>query len=479
MLSNRQYWLSFAQTAGSSFNAARAEGVDAAKATAYAAVNGLLGAIVEIGGGGIQSLPSELKQSPSQLKVWLDGLIDEGQEEIVQGVIDRLAQNVTYQAGNPIVSLSDENAVFNPITAAKEGAMGAAVGGIVGGGQILANNAINSIAQRRAQRDLDAFLEAAGIDTQAQPEAVVAPESAPIQEQAQTVAPESQPIQEVVQESPVAPESAPVQESLVEHTPVAVEAQTGDGAASVVEQLRAAIPQLQNTAPVANVTGNEIPQGGKLVDRLVRFAESIGNKVVRPGFGEVLFSKSRIKNSMLGHGVGPAKIETFAAVPDVVRDGAQIAYAENWKGRPYNTYIFAAPINYRGELTYVAAVVTKDANSGKYYLHEVLSEDGSLVSESKNQQDTTSDGNATQTGAFYTVSSPADNNIIADANQNINPENSVGAAPAGFVDPESVHPLKLCSPTKSNFGVDIQACIMLSCRQARGAAVSNTLPQRR
>lgn len=437
MLSNRQYWLSFAQTAGSSFNAARAEGVDAAKATAYAAVNGLLGAIVEIGGGGIQSLPSELKQSPSQLKVWLDGLIDEGQEEIVQGIIDRLAQNVTYQAGNPIVSLSDENAVFNPITAAKEGAMGAAVGGIVGGGQILANNAINSIAQRRAQRDLDAFLEAAGIDTQAQPEAVVAPESAPIQEQAQTAAPESQPVQEVVQESPVAPESAPVQEPLVEHTPVAVEAQTGDGAASVVEQLRAAIPQLQNTAPVANVTGNEIPQGGKLVDRLVRFAESIGNKVVRPGFGEVLFSKSRIKNSMLGHGVGPAKIETFAAVPDVVRDGAQIAYAENWKGRPYNTYIFAAPINYRGGLTYVAAVVTKDANSGKYYLHEVLSEDGSLVSESKNQQDTTSDGNATQTGAFYTVSSPADNNIIADANQNINPENSVGAAPAGFVDPES------------------------------------------
>lgn len=437
MLSNRQYWLSFAQTAGNSFNAARAEGVDAAKATAYAAVNGLLGAIVEIGGGGIQSLPSELKQSPSQLKVWLDGLIDEGQEEIVQGVIDRLAQNVTYQAGNPIVSLSDENAVFNPITAAKEGAMGAAVGGIVGGGQILANNAINSIAQRRAQRDLDAFLEAAGIDTQAQPEAVVAPESAPIQEQAQTVAPESQSVQEVVQEGPVAPESVPIQERLVEHTPVAVEAQTGDGAASVVEQLRAAIPQLQNTAPVANVTGNEIPQGGKLIDRLVRFAESIGNKVVRPGFGEVLFSKSRIKNSMLGHGVGPAKIETFAAVPDVVRDGAQIAHAENWKGRGYDTYIFAAPVNYRGRQTYLGVVVSRDSGSGKYYVHEVINENGSVISAKENQQEATSDGRASHKGTFDTVSLPADNNIIADSNQNVNPESSVGAAPAGFVDPES------------------------------------------
>lgn len=425
MLSNPQYWLSYAQTAGSSFNQARAEGADAAKATAYATVNGLLGAIVEMGGG-IQTLPAELRQSPSQVKAWLDGMIDEGGEEIVQGVIDRLSQNVTGLANNALFSFTDENAVFNPVTAAQEGAMGALVGGIVGGGQVLVNNAINNAAQRRAQRDLDAFLGAAGIDAQARPEAVVAPESAPIQEQAQTAAPESQPIQEVVQESPVTPESAPGPGPLVEHTPVAVEEQAGDGTASVVEQLRAAIPQLQNTAPVANVTGNEIPQGGKLVDRLVRFAESIGNKVVRPGFGEVLFSKNRIKNSMLGHGVGPAKIEAFAAVPDVVRDGAQIAYAENWKGRPYNTYIFAAPINYRGKLTYVAAVVTKDANSGKYYLHEVLSEDGSLVSESKNQQETTSDGNATQTGAFYTVSSPADNNIIADSNQNVNTNNASG-----------------------------------------------------
>lgn len=79
--------------------------------------------------------------------------------------------------------------------------------------------------------------------------------------------------------------------------------------------------------------------------------------------------------------------------------------------------------------------------------------------ENTSQQESHSTGNATQTGAFYTVSSPADNNIIADANQNINPESSVGAAPAGFADPESVHPLKLCSPTKSNFSVDILATV--------------------
>ena len=259
MLSNPQYWLSYAQTAGSSFNQARAEGAGAAKATAYATVNGLLGAIVEMGGG-IQTLPSELRQSPSRVKAWLDGMIDEGGEEIVQGVIDRLSQNVTGLANNALFSFTDENAVFNPVTAAQEGAMGALVGGIVGGGQVLVDNAINNAAQRRAQRDFDAFLETAGIGAQAQPEAVVAPEGAPIQEQAQTVAPESQPIQEVVQESPVAPESAPVQEPLVEHTPVAVEARAGDSAT----------PVNANVSATANVMSDE-----QLLQEQQRNAEDI------------------------------------------------------------------------------------------------------------------------------------------------------------------------------------------------------------
>lgn len=479
MLSNRQYWLSFAQTAGSSFNAARAEGVDAAKATAYAAVNGLLGAIVEIGGGGIQSLPSELKQSPSQLKVWLDGLIDEGQEEIVQGVIDRLAQNVTYQAGNPIVSLSDENAVFNPITAAKEGAMGAAVGGIVGGGQILANNAINSIAQRRAQRDLDAFLEAAGIDTQAQPEAVVAPESAPIQEQAQTVAPESQPVQEVVQESPVAPESAPIQEPPVEYTPVAGGTQsTAQDTRTVVSKLRDSIPALRNSGLVAQLTGSEFSKGSKkLSEQVSDFFRSLGNRVLRHNFGEVIIDNRSIKDDM-AHGIGRAKAVAFAAVPNVIKDGQQIDYQPNWKGRGYDTYIFAAPVDIGGQRSYVAAVVRSDS-ANRFYLHEVVDGDGNQIYVKKESAPDNIKTGVTAQGGVTGGPGTLSSNIIADANQNINPESSVGAAPAGFADPESVHPLKLCSPTKSNFGVDIQACIVLSCRQARGAAVSNTLPQRR
>ena len=102
---------------------------------------------------------------------------------------------------------------------------------------------------------------------------------------------------------------------------------------------------LEDRGQVAGVTGNERPSGGKGVDRLVKFVNYIGNRVNRPGFGDVLFSKGRIKSSMLGHGYGNAKVETFAAVPSVIRNGVQIDHQQDWKGRGYDTYTFAAPVN--------------------------------------------------------------------------------------------------------------------------------------
>lgn len=187
MVRNPSYWASFARTAGSNFNEARAQGADSAKATAYATINGLIGALVEVGGGGIQSLPGELRTNPGQLRAWVDSMIDEGKEEIVQGAIDRLAQNVILQADRPLASLTNEDAVISLTGALREGAMGAAVGGILGGGQILLNNAANG-ARTQTQREVDAvdaFLEAAGVSTR-QPGAEVAPESVPTQGAAQS-----------------------------------------------------------------------------------------------------------------------------------------------------------------------------------------------------------------------------------------------------------------------------------------------------
>ncbi len=55
-------------------------------------------------------------------------------------------------------------------------------------------------------------------------------------------------------------------------------------------------------APVVTISGNELPKAEKATDRAMAFLKSIGNKVFRPGLGDVLFSHSKIKTSLVGHG---------------------------------------------------------------------------------------------------------------------------------------------------------------------------------
>lgn len=173
----------------------------------------------------------------------------------------------------------------------------------------------------------------------------------------------------------------------------------------LVGRMRDSLSVLRDEQPVARITGAEIPVGGKIVERLQAFANSFGNKVNRPSFGDVLFSKSRIKNSMIGHGIGQAKIDAFAAVPDVIRSGQEIAHEANWKGRNYDTYIFAAPIDYKGATDYLGVIVTKDSASSRYYVHEVVDVNGNVLFESKEAPSLASDGTSALSGDLDHVAS--------------------------------------------------------------------------
>lgn len=195
-------------------------------------------------------------------------------------------------------------------------------------------------------------------------------------------------------------ETAPVSTTQAQE---AAEGTTGFLEPTLVSRVRQSIPHIQNMDPVAEVTGTEIPRSGKLVDRLASFVNAIGNKVNRPGFGDVLFSRGRIKSSMIGHGTGPSKIETFAAVPDVIRNGQQIDYQQNWKGRGYDTYTFAAPITYRGQPTYLGVIVTKDSASNRYYLHEVVDANGDVIFRNDESPASTPDGTSALSGDLDTV----------------------------------------------------------------------------
>lgn len=140
MAKNPNFWLTFSQVAGRNYQDAKADGASDWEANAFAMANGLVNAAVEVSGG-IQKLPGELQVSESALKSWIKSAAEEGQEEVVQGVLERALQNLTYNKGNKVFSTKDEDAVLNPVTGAKEFGLGMTVGGILGGGQTIAGKA--------------------------------------------------------------------------------------------------------------------------------------------------------------------------------------------------------------------------------------------------------------------------------------------------------------------------------------------------
>lgn len=134
------FWLTFSRVAGQNYQDAKADGASDWEANAFAMANGLVNAATEVSGG-IQTLPGELRGGENALKSWIKSAAEEGQEEVVQGVLERALQNLTYNKGNKVFSTKDEGAVLNPVTGAKEFGLGAAVGGILGGGQTIVGKA--------------------------------------------------------------------------------------------------------------------------------------------------------------------------------------------------------------------------------------------------------------------------------------------------------------------------------------------------
>lgn len=141
---NPNFWTSFLQVAGDGYEEAKADGASDAKAGLFGMVNGLANAAVEVGGG-IQTLPAELQQGgKNAIRLWVESMVDEGKEEVVQGILERGLQKLVYDRKNPLFSTEDENAVVNPRTALKEFSGGAVVGGILGGGQMIAQGVASS-----------------------------------------------------------------------------------------------------------------------------------------------------------------------------------------------------------------------------------------------------------------------------------------------------------------------------------------------
>ena len=112
-----------------------------------------MGAVV---GGGIETLPNSLRNGgKNAVREWVKSLLDEGQEEIVQGIVSRGINNLLYNDNkdlDSLISTKNKDAVINPSVMLQEGAMGAAVGGILGGAQIGTASAIKGIRKNMSAK---------------------------------------------------------------------------------------------------------------------------------------------------------------------------------------------------------------------------------------------------------------------------------------------------------------------------------------
>ena len=114
------FWLSYAQTAGNSYNEAKAEGESEDVATIYALINGAVSSGVEISGG-LEAMPSG-----RQLKSLIKNAIEEGNEEVIQNLISRATKRVTYR------TKPEFNPKELPGELARDWALGAGTGAILG-----------------------------------------------------------------------------------------------------------------------------------------------------------------------------------------------------------------------------------------------------------------------------------------------------------------------------------------------------------
>lgn len=139
------------------------------------------------------------------------------------------------------------------------------------------------------------------------------------------------------------------------------------------------IPEISDMHPVAKTSSDAVISynGQTMAEKARVFFKKLKGTVTRQNFGDVEINGRSAKDD-LSHGIGVAKAAVIPAIPQVIQSGRRIDFQSERKGRPYDGYIFAAPVVLDGRTTYLAAVVKK-TRKNRFYLHEVVDSDGNII----------------------------------------------------------------------------------------------------
>lgn len=125
---NPQFWLSFARTWGMDYQEALDRGATESQALAAASLGSAVNAAIEVGGG-VQTQFQE--GAESGLRGVVKSALEEGGEEVGQNIVSNAVNGLIFDPSAPLVSLSDERAVLNPLREANSFAVGAMAGGLM------------------------------------------------------------------------------------------------------------------------------------------------------------------------------------------------------------------------------------------------------------------------------------------------------------------------------------------------------------
>lgn len=131
--------------------------------------------------------------------------------------------------------------------------------------------------------------------------------------------------------------------------------------------------------PVVSLNGNELrtfsptPEGRKDQVQYVAewFVKHYEGHVTSPDLGEVDLDANGVERS-LRHGTGTEKDAAFAAVPAIIANGKVLDWGPAKKAKKMTVFTIGAPVQFKGEHYVGIAIVRKDPNQRRFFLHEVF-----------------------------------------------------------------------------------------------------------
>ena len=109
---------------------------------------------------------------------------------------------------------------------------------------------------------------------------------------------------------------------------------------------------------------------------VISFYNSIGTKINRRGFGDVIITP-RILTDALRYATNSGEAAAFFVAHKVIKQGIMIGYHTNHKDRSLDTISFAAPVELNGKRGNMAVVV-KIAGRNIYKTHRILTPEGKV-----------------------------------------------------------------------------------------------------